>query len=45
MLVALGVGIVLDVTAEVALMMAGTFAWPAAIKGITCFMANRISSR
>jgi Spirocyclase AveC-like len=36
-LVALVVGIVLDVSAEVALMLAGTFAWPGAIKGITLF--------
>ena len=37
LLVALMVGIALDITAEVALMMAGTFAWPGAIKGVTLF--------
>ena len=36
-LVALTVGIALDITAELALMLAGTFAWPGAIKGLTLF--------
>jgi Spirocyclase AveC-like len=37
MLFALAIGVTLDITAEVSLAWAGTFAWPGAIKGITLF--------